>query len=89
MQQKILMVYYMPDPVLGTASVSIHNELMVWQTMLKAGRNLGRDALKWGWGTGFKKQGAGTPDTIWGGGGGGCRRVKEKHSDFKATSSFH
>lgn len=40
------MVYYMPDPVLGTASVSIYNELMVWQIMLKAGRNLGRDALK-------------------------------------------
>jgi hypothetical protein len=37
--------------------------------MLKAGRNLGRDALKWGWGTVFKKHGAETPDTIWGGGG--------------------
>lgn len=32
MKQKILMVYYMPDPMLGTASVSINNELMVWQT---------------------------------------------------------
>ena len=58
------MVYYMPDPLLGTASVPVHAELLVWQTTLKAGRNLGSYALKWGGVAGLKEHRVGTPDII-------------------------
>lgn len=54
----------MPDPLLGTASAPARAEPLVWQKMLRAGRNLGSCALKWGGVAGLKEHRVGTPDII-------------------------